>query len=171
MTTSIVFTFIAKDKPGLVEQLSKTVSDHGGSWLESRMSHLAGQFAGITRVQVSNEKRTALTEALLGLSNTELTIVVQPGDSSTGSAETLQRVLSIIGNDRPGIVLEVSSALAARNINVSEMNTNITSAPMTAESLFEATANIQVPAQQDLDELGDKLDEIANDLAIDINLE
>jgi glycine cleavage system regulatory protein len=82
-----------------------------------------------------------------------------------------QRSVHIIGNDRPGIVLEVSRALAARSINVSEMNTNITSAPMTAESLFESTVIIELPEQQDLDELVEKLDEIANDLAIDINLD
>jgi glycine cleavage system regulatory protein len=79
--------------------------------------------------------------------------------------------LSIIGNDRPGIVLEVSSTLAARSINVIEMDTRITSAAMTADSLFEATVTIQLPASQDLLELEEKLDEIANDLSIDISIE
>jgi glycine cleavage system regulatory protein len=171
VTTSIVFTFIAKDKPGLVERLSKTVSDFGGNWLESRMSHLAGQFAGITRIQVSTEQATALRDALLALSSNELTVVVQPGESASPVEKAQQRSVHIIGNDRPGIVLEVSRALAARSINVSEMNTNITSAPMTAESLFESTVIIVLPDQQDLDELVEKLDEIANDLAIDINLD
>lgn len=171
MTTSIVFTFIAKDKPGLVECLSKTVSDFGGNWLESRMSHLAGQFAGITRIQVSNEQATALRDALLALSTHELTVVVQSGESTSPAEKAQQRSVHIIGNDRPGIVLEVSRALATRNINVSEMNTNITSAPMTAEPLFESTVIIELPAQQDLDELVEKLDEIANDLAIDITLD
>jgi glycine cleavage system regulatory protein len=171
VTTSIVFTFIAKDKPGLVERLSKTVSDFGGNWLESRMSHMAGQFAGITRVQVSNEQATALSDALLALSTNELTVVVQPGESASTAEKAQQRAVHIIGHDRPGIVLEVSRALAARSINVSEMNTNITSAPMTAESLFESTAIIELPPEQDLEELAEKLDEIANDLAIDIKLD
>ncbi len=171
MTTSVVFTFIAKDKPGLVERLSQTVSDHGGNWLESRMSHLAGQFAGITRVQVSNAQSEALSAALSALSSDELLVIVQPGTSAVTDQPSQQRQVSIIGNDRPGIVLEVSSALAARNINVSEMDSNITSAAMTAQPLFEATVSIELPASQQLHELSEKLDEIANDLAIDIKLE
>ena len=57
MSTSIVFTFIGNDKPGLVGKLSNTVSENGGNWLESRMSQLAGHFAGIARIQISNDKR------------------------------------------------------------------------------------------------------------------
>ena len=171
MTTSLVFTFIAKDKPGIVERLSKTVSDFGGNWLESRMSHLAGQFAGITRVQVSSEQSAALTTALFALSSNDLTVVVTSGDNTSGPASLQERVLSIIGNDRPGIVLEVSSTLAARSINVIEMDTRLTSAAMTADSLFEAKVTIQLPASQDLLELEEKLDEIANDLSIDISIE
>jgi predicted amino acid-binding ACT domain protein len=95
VTTSIVFTFIAKDKPGLVERLSKTVSDFGGNWLESRMSHLAGQFAGITRIQVSTEQATALRDALLALSSNELTVVVQPGESASPVEKAQQRAVHI----------------------------------------------------------------------------
>ena len=46
MTTSLVLTFIGHDKPGLVNTLSETISAAGGSWLESRLAHLAGEFAG-----------------------------------------------------------------------------------------------------------------------------
>ena len=46
MTTSLVFTVIGPDRPGLVGHLAATVADHDGSWLESRMAVLAGQFAG-----------------------------------------------------------------------------------------------------------------------------
>ena len=46
MKISMVMTLIGKDRPGLVESLSRTVEEHGGNWEESRMAHLAGQFAG-----------------------------------------------------------------------------------------------------------------------------
>ena len=49
-TASLVLTVIGADRPGLVEALSKTVADHGASWLESRMAHLAGHFVGLLRV-------------------------------------------------------------------------------------------------------------------------
>lgn len=170
MSTSIVFTFIGADKPGLVEKLTNTVSKHDGNWLESRMSQLAGQFAGITRVQISDDKADGLKAALTALSTNDLNIVVQSGNN-IGNETVKQLELSLIGNDRPGILKELSSALAARNINVCELDTHLTSAPMTAETLFEAHASIQVPASLDLEELTDKLEEIANDLTVEINLD
>jgi glycine cleavage system regulatory protein len=171
MTTAMVFTFIGADKPGLVQKLAQTVGDHGGNWLESRMSELAGQFAGIVQVAVSEAQLPALRVALLALSGGELTVVVATDQRGIDNPAYRHLRLSIIGNDRPGIVREVASALAARHINVREMDTTITSAPMTGEPLFEAVAEIQVPKTLDLMELNDQLDAIADALTIDIDLE
>ena len=171
MANSLVFTFIAADKPGLVERLAQTVNQHGGNWLESRMSQLAGQFAGIVQVEVAATQRANLRAALLDLAGHGLTIVV--ADDSPAPLEKRRRHLrlSIVGNDRPGIVLEVATALTRHHINVLEMDTSLTSAPMTAEPLFEATAAIEVPLTLDLRELNQQLDEIADTLTIDITLE
>ena len=171
MPKPLVFTFVGADKPGLVEKLSQTVAAHGGNWLESRMSELAGQFAGIVKVEVSTDKAVALRTALLGLCEPQFSVVVAEsvGESSAGNFRQLR--LTIVGNDRPGIMREVSHALAARNISVSEMDTSITSAPMSGDPLFEATARIQVPQALDLDELNAQLDTIANALTVHIDLE
>ncbi len=171
MTTSLVFTFIGTDKPGLVEKLTNIVAEHEGNWLESRMSQLAGQFAGITRVQIASAHVDKLQQALNQLSGDDLTIVIQTGNHNELNTSTQKLALSLIGNDRPGILKELSSALAARHINLTEMNTKLTSAPMTAETLFEAHAEIAVPLTQNLEELSDKLEEIANDLSVDITLD
>lgn len=170
MPASIVFTFIGSDKPGLIRQLSQTVTDCGGNWLESRMSQLAGQFAGIARVQIEPEQADKLHQALLALSGTDLEISIQTDNAPAAASNCRQLHLSLVGNDRLGIVHELSKALAERNINVSEMNTNVTSAPMTGEPLFEAEAEIQVPASIDLAELSEALEEIADELAVDIQL-
>ncbi|MEH6557140.1 MAG: ACT domain-containing protein [Oceanicoccus sp.] len=171
MTTSIVFTFVGADKPGLVEILSNTVSEYHGNWLESRMSHLAGNFAGIARIGISRDKAEDLKNALNKASGGELTITVQE-ESQRGADSNYQTVsLNLIGNDRPGIIKELSSALASLHVNVMEMNTNVTSAPMTADPLFEATASIQIPVSVNINDLSDMLDDIGNQLDVDINLE
>ena len=64
MASSFVLTIIGPDKPGLVERLSDTVTEHGGNWLESRMAHLGGQFAGILRVSVPESQANDLRAAL-----------------------------------------------------------------------------------------------------------
>jgi glycine cleavage system regulatory protein len=171
MTTAMVFTFIGADRPGLVEKLAHTVSHCGGNWLESRMSALAGQFAGIVQVAIAPDQLPVLRAALLALSGEGLTIVVADSADAAGNDACRHLRLSIVGNDRPGIVREVASALAARQINVSEMDTTVTSAPMTAEPLFEAFAEIQVPKTLDLAELNERLDAIADALTVTIDLE
>jgi glycine cleavage system regulatory protein len=171
MTKPLVFTFVGADKPGLVEKLSQTVAAHNGNWLESRMSELAGQFAGIVKVEVRKEQAAALRAALLALSEHQLSVVVADSQGETPAGGFRQLRLSIVGNDRPGIVREVSHALAARQISVSEMDTSITSAPMSGDPLFEAVAHIRVPQALDLDELNNQLDSIADALTVQIDLE
>lgn len=172
MTTTMVFTFVGADKPGLVEQLAQTVGQHGGNWLESRMSELAGQFAGIVQVAVSEAQLPHLRAALSALSGHDLTIVVAVAGASGGDRDDCRNLrLSIIGNDRPGIVREIAVALAARQINVREMETTVSSAPMSGVPMFKAVAMIQVPRALDLAELNSQLDAVANGLTLDIDLE
>ncbi len=171
MPFAIVFTFVGADRPGLVEKLAQTVAQHGGNWLESRMSELAGQFAGIVKVGVSEAHSNALCSALLALSGPDLSVVVAPGERAAQPAGFRRFRLSIVGNDRPGIVREVSAALAERRINVSEMDTGVSSAPMSGDPLFKAEARIQVPQALDLRELNAQLDAIADALTVEIDLE
>ena len=171
MSNPLVFTFVGADKPGLVEKLSQTVAAHGGNWLESRMSELAGQFAGIVKVEVGKDQSAALRAALLALCEPRFSVVVAESSTEPSTGNYRELRLTIVGNDRPGIMREVSHALAARNISVSEMDTSITSAPMSGDPLFEATARIQVPQKLDLDELNAQLDTIANTLTVHIDLE
>ena len=168
---ALVFTFVGADRPGLVEMLAQAVLQHGGNWQESRMSELAGHFAGVVKVEVDTVAVPALRQALQALSSDDLSVVVPAIDGSVGSGPFRRLRLRILGNDRPGIVREVSSALAARRINVSEMDTSVSSAPMSGDPMFKAVARIEVPQGQDLAELNTQLDAIAEALTVEIDLE
>ena len=170
MNNSLVFTFLGLDRPGLVERLADVVADHQGNWLESRMTQLAGQFAGIARVTVPESEVDELSNALLSLNIEGLTINIQAGQSSPAGAKPKMCKLHILGNDRPGIVREVSRALKQQQINVVEMSSNITSAAMSGDALFEAHVSAEIPLGCDIDELEDSLDTIAEQLSIDIVL-
>lgn len=171
MTTSIVFTFLGKDKPGLIENLSNTVANHNGNWQESRMSHLAGQFAGITRVTVPDSSNDQLSAALMDLNSDELTVTVQQAKAAQHEVAHNTVSLNLIGNDRPGIVKEVSSALAGRDLNIYTMETNLSSAPMSGDLMFEATAIIEKNDDLVLSDLIDQLEDISEELDIDIKLD
>jgi glycine cleavage system regulatory protein len=168
--TQLVLTIISDDKPGVVELLAQTITKHQGNWLESRMAHLAGKFAGILQIAVDSESEAAIREALASLSTQGLKIVVE------SAAETVKPAgkefqFSVVGNDRPGIVFEIAQAFASRHINMSELETACSSMPWSGEPMFEATGLIQVPKSVDMDELYDHLDTIADELAVDVRLE
>jgi glycine cleavage system regulatory protein len=170
MQTQLVLTIISDDKPGVVELLAQTIAQHQGNWLESRMAHLAGKFAGILQVAVASEGQAALREALTSLANQGLKIIVE---SALDNPKPIGKVFqfSVVGNDRPGIVREIAQAFAGRNINMGELETSCSSMPWSGDPMFEATGIIEVPNAVDIDELYDQLDTIAEELAVDIRLE
>lgn len=170
MTTSYILTFIGDDKPGLVEQLSQVVEANGGNWHESRLSQLQGKFAGLIHVSLPQGRAAGLEAELKGLAATGLSVRVTPTDEVAAPPQGRRITLTLVGPDRPGIVHEVSSALARRQINVLEMESHVQSAPMSGEMLFNARIESQVPADTDIDDLHDALDDIANQMTLDIDI-
>jgi len=171
MRANLVLTVIGPDRTGLVEAIADAVAKHDANWLESSMARLAGKFAGVLRVDVSTEKIKPLTDALDRLSDQGLRVVVESSDSTEPDAGTRTLTLKLIGHDRPGIVRDISRALARHGVNVIEFNTEVVSAPMTGEPLFDATATLHADVGSPLDELRDQLDKIAVDLDLDLHLE
>lgn len=75
-----------------------------------------------------------------------------------------------MGQDHPGIVRDVAQVLARRGINIEELTTERSSAPMSSEMLFSAKARLQVPAELDLAGLRADLERLAHDLMVDLTL-
>ncbi|HEY8567729.1 glycine cleavage system protein R [Microbulbifer sp.] len=170
MQQHLVISIISDDKPGVVEMLSAAVAENGGNWEDSRMAHFAGKFAGILRVSVSAEDSGRLKEALKSLAGADFKLQVE--DALAVAAESRQTLqLKLVGNDRPGIVKEISRALAARRINVETLDTRYGSTPWSGEPLFTAECTISVAEDIELDGLYDELDEIADELGVEIDCE
>jgi glycine cleavage system regulatory protein len=171
MPVSLVLTVIGQDRPGLVEAISQSVASHKGSWQESRMARLSGQFAGILLVSVSERRADALSAALTSLETHGLQVAVTRSDAEPDVADARQLRLELIGSDRPGIIRDISEALADRAINFDELRTEVVSAPMSGELLFRASAELRIPWDLELEELRKKLEAIANELMVDIDLD
>ncbi len=170
MQRLLVMTVIGPDRPGLVESVAALVAEHGANWLESRMSRLGGQFAGILRVEVPSENEGPLVAALKKLESRGLAIVVQPDQPDPLPAPSRQSVLDIVGQDRPGIVREISRALASFGVNVEELETECASAAMSGETLFKAHARLSIPKSCDTVQVRQQLERIAADLIVEISL-
>lgn len=168
-------TVIGADRPGLVQMVAARVADHGGNWLESRMCRLGGQFAGILRVEVAQEKRDALVNALRTLEVDGLRVIIhaeggartEDGGRKAENGGSLATV-ELVGNDRPGILRSVSGVFAAHGVNVEELASERTNAAMDGGMLFQARATVFVPNNVKLAAVRTDLEKIATDLMVDL---
>jgi glycine cleavage system regulatory protein len=168
VTTALVLTLIGVDRPGLVEAVSEAVLRHDGNWLESRLARLAGKFAGVVLVSVPESEVDALSADLAALSEKGLRVAVEPtSEESDLRSEVLQ--LEIVGHDRPGIVKEIAQLLASHGVNVEDLTTHATSAPMSGYVIFQARARLSVPPGLDVEKLTRSIEEVANDLMVDVH--
>ncbi|RUP89490.1 glycine cleavage system protein R [Corynebacterium propinquum] len=166
----LVLTIIAADKPGVVERIAHTIATHGGSWQERRMAHMAGQFAGLLRVSVPAENRQHLINALEDLSTHGIRVLV--GEGSSGQAATSKSiVMTLVGNDRSGIVREITALLSRQGVNLESLSTDVRPAPMSGDPLFTAEALLQVPSTLSLDTLQASLETLADDLMVELHNE
>jgi glycine cleavage system regulatory protein len=166
MQISMVMTLIGPDRTGLVESIARAVAAHDGNWLESRMCRLGGEFAGILRIEIPAEKKSPLLAALQKIP--DLSVALQADPKPAVAMPGRQTRLDIVGSDRPGIVRDITSALARAGVNVEEFSSEVASAPMSGETLFKASARLHLPDGCDLAALKKDLEKIAADLLVDV---
>lgn len=167
MNHYLALTIIADDRPGIVEKVADMVTSNGGNWLESNMSRLAGKFAGILLVDIAEDRQAGLLNALNTL-NAQGIRVSGEASKAAESATGEHLGLTVVGNDRPGIVGELSSLLAKLHVNVEELCTNCEDAPMSSEILFRATAKVSLPATGlNREQLQDALEALSDDLMVE----
>ena len=169
MLDSLVVTVVGPDRPGLVSRISECGQLHGASWEESRMASLAGQFAGIVHFVVPSERTAALTAALNALQSTGLSVVVAAGAAAAPAVGRALK-LELVGQDRPGIVRDISRALADLGVSIEELETELSSAAMSGEHMFNATAVLIVPPDVRTAQLRAVLESLANELMVDVSL-
>ncbi|HEX6246375.1 MAG TPA: ACT domain-containing protein [Nocardioidaceae bacterium] len=166
---TIILTVIGEDRPGLVSALSAPVNAHSASWKRSQMSRLAGKFAGIVLVSVADERLDALAADLEELETQGLQVTLErTGEPVLGEGVRLH--LELLGADHPGIVAEVSAALAARGVSIEKLITDVREAPMAGGTLFEATAVLTAPPATSTESLGSMLEGLADELMVEIRL-
>lgn len=161
----LILTVIGQDKAGLVEQLATVIASHQGNWMASNLSHLGGYFAGILQLEVPEEHLFALTTELERMA--DLDIKIQQGlHSEIHLDKQLQFVIT--GNDRPGIVRELSSVIKHKGANIIHFESSKQSAPNWGVPLFHAIATVELPAGLNKDEVVKALEAIASDVVVDI---
>ena len=83
---------------------------------------------------------------------------------------SLRLSLELLGADHPGIVAEISAALAAQRIGIEELSTDVREAPMAGGMLFEARAVLEAPPATSTEQLRTMLEALADELMVEIRL-
>ncbi|MCG7308573.1 glycine cleavage system protein R [Brachybacterium sp. ACRRE] len=184
--TQLVLTAIGEDREGLVSALARVVETQGGNWLDSQFARLAGTFAGIVLVEIQEERATALEAAVADLLSEvgwsiEVTRAPEGADGARdrapGSAMPHEQPLRVhlLGQDRPGMVHQVSRALAEQGVSIESFRSWTLDAPEGGGVLFEAEALVRLPGADgeagDIEMVRRVLEPIANDLMVDLDLE
>lgn len=168
MLKSIVITLIGDDRPGIVEAISKIIVNHQGEWVESRLVNLSGKFAGVLRANIPEEECDAFSADIKsGIKGLNITIEEAQVDvAEKGKCYKLE----LVGQDRPGIIHRISSALVENGATVDEMESEVVDASMSGEKLFKANIILCLAKGYSIDDLSEVLEDLANELIVDIEL-
>lgn len=167
--TRYVLTVVGADRAGLVAAIADVVSAHDGNWETSQLAELAGTFAGVIEISVPDDRADELVASLQQLDGL-LTVAVHPGAAEPATAPLRALSLTVLGNDRPGIVREISAALGQHNVSIDRMTTAVRDAAMYGGRLFEASVTAHVPEGVDLDAVQDALERIAAEIQVDLTV-
>ena len=173
MPIPLVLTFLGRDKPGLVNAISEKIAAHGGTWLESRLAHLAGEFAGIVLVGAPEANIAALTAALRDVEANGLRVTVERSEPAPADADYTNYTslnLALFGNERPGIVRDVTQSLTGLGVNIEEFSSSLESAPFTGLEMFRAQARLLVPSGVSRAEVQKTLERLAAEIMVDLSV-
>lgn len=171
LTTSLVVTVVGRDRPGLVRHLSDCAHGFAVNWADSRMTHFAGQFAGMVHFQVAPEHADAFVAALEKLEDHGLQAHVARTDAAPIAAGKRMLKLELVGPDRPGIVRQLSSSLAERGVSIEDLHTEIVNKTEAEHHVFKVHALLVVPQSLSDDTLRGVLEGLASELMLDIGLD
>lgn len=164
---SIVITMVGNDKPGLIDSIAQIINSSQGSWQASSFAHMAGHFAGFAEILITEDKEADLLKSLS--KHPDLKITSSEGLDSV--KPSLKRAtVEIEGNDRCGIVSELSGVLHQFDLNILQFDSSCESAANWGNQIFKAKANVEIPEKLEVDELQEALEALSDDLMVDIKL-
>lgn len=167
--SNLVLTVVGEDRAGLVSALAEVVSAHGGNWEHSQLAELAGTFAGIVLVSVPEARSAELIAALRSLDGM-LQVRVQAGAAGAKPTVASELRIQVLGDDRPGIVREISGVLSRHGVSIEKITSETRDAPMAGGRLFEADVRASLSEDVELAAIQAELEALAAELMVDIGL-
>jgi glycine cleavage system transcriptional repressor len=122
----MVISVMAKDRPGIVAEVTEGISGMGGNLADLRESVLCGYFTMILIAGFpAGTAETEVEEALSGATAAKVTVIPQEGPLSENGQTEHAYVLSAVGRDRVGLVAQVSRFCFDRGVNILDLASHV----------------------------------------------
>jgi len=165
-----ILFLIGKDRPGIVDDVSTFLYDHGANIEDSRMAALGGCFSIMTLFSCNESCLGEIKEGLNALTEegyeTSLHDAQDPL-AAVGKA-SMPLKLEIQAMDHPGIVREVVHLLHQQNINIVSLNTRVVHAPLTGSPLFNLSIEALVPTGISIAKVKSAISNLSMDMDLDL---
>ena len=172
MNKHLVISALGKDRPGIVNELSKAILDCGGNVEDSRMTVLGGEFALILLVSGHWSAIAKLEHQLPVLEKKlELTLLSRHTEPRSVRANMVPYVVDVVAMDHSGIVHDIAEFFATRQINIEEMSTWTYPAAHTGTPMFSLNMTVSVPSNLNIGRLRQEFTEFCDVLNLDATLE
>ncbi|MBN4063612.1 hypothetical protein JYT79_02410 [Cardiobacterium sp. AH-315-I02] len=171
MTTKLVISALGDDRPGIVDELSDIIYNHGLNIEDSRMTVLGGEFAILLLVSGDAPAIESLQEKSADIEQSlKLSLLIKPTTESTPADNTLPYSVEVAALDHPGIVNNISRFFSSRNINIVNLQTERYAAPHTGSPMFSLHMTIGISADTNIAHLREAFSEICDELNLDAEL-
>ena len=167
MKTQVILSVVGSDRPGLTQAVAEAVLSAGGNWLESHLSRLAGKYVGSVLVELDGHSLPSLHEAVAAVDAAGLHVVIVPSGEDLPIAGNAL-FLDVVGNDRVGIVREVTAALAQLRVNIEDLSTRIEDSSWSGGRLFRLNGRITLPSNISADVVSEALEAISGEIMVDL---
>jgi glycine cleavage system regulatory protein len=165
----LVLSVVGSDRPGLTKGLAAAVLSAGGNWLESHLSQLGGLYVGSVLVELPEDKVDALRSAVRSVDAQGLDVRVAP--AVEGPVEVGEEFhLNLVGQDRTGIVDQVTAALSGVDANIETFRTWVTAEPHSGLPLFHMEARVRLPPKLQAAKVQAALQDISAEIMVDISV-
>lgn len=125
MSNRHMLTLVGQDKPGIVAALTSALFDAGASLGEASMMRLGDNFTVMVVVEYPNGE-ARLHEILRPVADRlGLHLHIDPCDGRTRGHPVPDVRISVFGADRPGIVAQVTLALAGTGFNILDLESDV----------------------------------------------
>lgn len=171
MANYAMLSAIGKDRPGIVSAVSAVLFQAGCNIEDSTMARLGGDFAIMLMLRLPEGFTSQQLAERLAPVQHQMQLTIHVADilpeEVEPQSESARHLILVYGSDKPGIVACLTSLLAERNVNITNLRTSVI---QRAQPLYVMTIEVELPSFVDQGELTKPLQAVAKELGVQIEI-